>query len=91
MIPKQSNLTMSRDDGFIIKRMKKVGVWKKMQEMSNPKETVSIIQGDELFIWHGNEGDSGYTFFKCANPAELLLIVGRVSSGQMAASNPTKH
>ncbi|UOA08567.1 hypothetical protein [Methylobacter sp. S3L5C] len=91
MIPKQSNLTMSRDDGFIINRMKKVGVWKKMQEMSNPKKTASIILGDELFIWHGNEGDSGYTFFKCANPFELLIIAAKVSSSQRAPSNPTKH
>ena len=91
MMPKLSDLTMSRNDDFIIHRMKEVGVWEKMQAMSNPKETASIILGNELFVWHGNEGSSGYTFLKCDNPAELLVIVATVSNAITEAVSPTKH
>lgn len=87
----QTILIGCRDDKSIIKRMKALGIWKKMQAMSKLGQTVSILNDDELFIWHGDPVDSGYSFFKSSNPAELLLLVAEVFGKPLTSDSQTKH
>lgn len=77
---KKLTVIICRDDKTIIERMKQIGVWKKMKEQSKPRKTISILVDDELFIWHGVPGDSGYSHIKCDNPGELLFLAFRALS-----------
>ena len=69
-----------RNDESIIAQMKKLGIWEKMQALSKPGETASMIYDDALFIWHGTLGDSGYTWIKPENPCDLLIFAALVFS-----------
>ncbi len=89
--PKQPKITACRDDKSIIERMKQIRIWKKMKQISRPGRTASIINGDELFIWHGTEGDSGYTYFKCDSTAQLLILVAQLLSHPILSGSNTRH
>jgi hypothetical protein len=80
-----------RDDKVIMKRMKKVGIWTKMHELSKSGETITVLTGPELFIWHGVPGDSGYTYFQSDNPSELLLLACQALGNPSAVKQNTKH
>ncbi len=69
-----------RNDESIIAQMKKLGIWEKMQLLSKPGETASMIYDDSLYIWHGTPGYSGYTWIKPENPCDLLIIAAMVFS-----------
>jgi hypothetical protein len=83
---KRPKIIISQDDKSIVKRMKKRGVWPKMKELSKPGETIAIIDGDELFIWHGTRDDSGYSFFKSPLPDDLVLVAGMACNNSFAAA-----
>lgn len=87
----QSVLIGCRNDKDIIKRMKAVGIWKEMKAISKPGEAASILNGDELFIWHGAPGDSGYTFFKSSDPVDLMLLIGALFGNPLHADDKTRH
>lgn len=84
-------LIACRDDESIIKRMKQIGIWEKMNKLSITSETASIINGNELFIWHGDPMDSGYSHFKSSNPVELLLLVAKVFGKPLTSDSQTRH
>lgn len=87
---KQPPILACSDDKVFIKRMKQLGIWKKMKEQSKLGKTITILTGFELFIWHGVPGDSGYTFFKSDNPGELIMLAGR-ALGDPIVDSKTKH
>jgi len=80
-----------QDDRAIIKRMKQRGVWSKMKELAKSGETIAIINHDELFVWHGAPGDSGYSFFKSPLPGDLVLIAGMACDNTLAAAGQSRH
>ncbi len=88
----QPTVTACRDDKSIIAKMKFLGIWEKMKSLSEVGRTASILHADELFIWHGNPEDSGYTYFQCDFPTELLLLAARAMSDPLIiGGGATKH
>ena len=79
-----------RDDEAIRRRMKKVGIWETMEEKSRIGETITIFRVNELFIWLGLLGDSGYVYFNSDNPAELLVLAAQ-ALGNPIADSQTKN
>lgn len=88
---KKPLLIACRNDKAIIKRMKQIGIYEQMKKLSLPGETITILTGYDLFIWHGMPGDSGYTHLKCEDLSLLLLMSAKALGNPKATGTQARH
>ena len=77
---KRPKIIFCQNDAAIKRRMKAVGVYARMKALKRPGETIAMIKQDEVFIWHGTLGDSGYSMVKSSSPGDLLLAATLAST-----------
>ena len=89
--PFNPKIIACRDNKSIVKRMKKIKIWKKVKQISRPYNSWAIIYNDELYVWNGLTGDSGYCFFQCEDPILLLALAAQVATFSLTPTSKPKH